>query len=82
VGGSGGRLADIVMLARQRLQPAGRLVINLVMTGHLAQVIQLLPGAQVTHIQINRGKPIQSDLRFAALNPVYIVVWRKEATYD
>ncbi|MBO9318299.1 MAG: precorrin-6y C5,15-methyltransferase (decarboxylating) subunit CbiE [Chloroflexus sp.] len=82
VGGSGGRLADIVMLARQRLQPAGRLVINLVMTGHLAQVIQLLPGAQVTHIQINRGTPIQSDLRFAALNPVYIVVWRKEATYD
>jgi len=44
--------------------------------------VQLLPTARVTQIQVNRGTPIQSDLRFAALNPVYIVVWRNEEHYD
>jgi precorrin-6Y C5,15-methyltransferase (decarboxylating) len=82
VGGSGGRLAEIVALARHRLRPGGRLVLNLIMTGHLAEAVQLLPTARVTQIQVNRGTPIQSDLRFAALNPVYIVVWRNEEHHD
>ncbi|MCX7858496.1 MAG: precorrin-6y C5,15-methyltransferase (decarboxylating) subunit CbiE [Chloroflexus sp.] len=76
VGGSGGRLSEIIALARQRLRPGGRLVLNLVTAGHLAEAITNLPAARVIQVQVNRGAPIQSDVRFAALNPVFIVVWQ------
>ncbi len=82
VGGSGGRLAEITCLARQRLRIGGRLVLNLVMAGHLVEALNLLPGARVTQVQVNRGAPIQSDLRLAALNPVFIVVWQREGEDD
>ncbi|WP_322495735.1 precorrin-6y C5,15-methyltransferase (decarboxylating) subunit CbiE [Chloroflexus sp.] len=75
VGGSGGRLEAIIALAKQRLRTGGRLVLNLVTAGHLATALALLPAARVAQVQINRGAPIQSDLRFAALNPVFIVAW-------
>lgn len=76
VGGSGHRLAAIVALAQQRLRPGGRLVINLVTIGHLTEVVALLPSARVVQVQVSRAVPIQFDLRFTALNPVWIVVWR------
>ncbi|RMD74352.1 MAG: precorrin-6y C5,15-methyltransferase (decarboxylating) subunit CbiE [Chloroflexi bacterium] len=76
VGGSGHRLAAIVALAQQRLRPGGRLVINLVTIGHLTEAVALLPSARVVQVQVSRAVPIQFDLRFTALNPVWIVVWR------
>jgi precorrin-6Y C5,15-methyltransferase (decarboxylating) len=78
VGGSGGRLAAIVGQARARLRPGGRLVVNLVTLEHLHELRGLLPDAAVTQVQIGRGVPIQDMLRFEALNPVFIAVWRKE----
>ncbi|HEU4329053.1 MAG TPA: precorrin-6y C5,15-methyltransferase (decarboxylating) subunit CbiE [Roseiflexaceae bacterium] len=77
VGGSGGRLAAIVAQARARLRPGGRLVLNLVTLEHLLELRALLPDARVTQVQISRGVPIQDMLRFEALNPVFIAVWRK-----
>lgn len=77
VGGSGGHLRELITLAQQRLRPGGRLVLNLVTAGHLAETLALLPPARTVQVQVNRGMPIQSDLRFAALNPVFIVVWVK-----
>lgn len=78
VGGSGGRLAAIIAQARARLRPGGRLVVNLVALEHLHELRGLLPDAAITQVQIGRGVPIQTMLRFEALNPVFIAVWRKE----
>jgi precorrin-6Y C5,15-methyltransferase (decarboxylating) len=77
IGGSGGRLEAIVEMARQRLQPGGRLVINLATLENLHTARTLLPEASVAQVQINRGVPILNLLRFEALNPVFIVTWKK-----
>lgn len=78
IGGSGGRLAEIVSIAQQRLQPHGRLVLNLVTLEHVHQATALLPEARIVQVQINRGAPIQAFLRLEALNPVFIITWQKE----
>lgn len=78
IGGSGGELAEIVGLCRQRLPTGGRLVVNLATIENLAA----LGGAEggmgdVTLVQINRSRPILDMHRFEALNPVFIVTWEK-----
>jgi precorrin-6Y C5,15-methyltransferase (decarboxylating) len=77
IGGSGGRLAEIISLVRERLNEGGRLVITLATLENLQTVRTLLPTAQVIQLQINRGVPILEMLRFDALNPVFVVTWRK-----
>ena len=77
MGGSGGRLGSIIEMARGRLRAGGRLVVNLVTVENLMIVKKLLPEAEIIQVQISRGAPIADMLRFEALNPVYIVCWRK-----
>lgn len=77
MGGSGGQLAEIISLVRERLNQGGRLVITLATLENLQTVRSLLPEAQVVQLQVNRGAPILEMLRFDALNPVFIVTWRK-----
>jgi precorrin-6Y C5,15-methyltransferase (decarboxylating) len=77
IGGSGGKLAEIIAVARQRLHSGGRLVINLATLENLQQVRLLLPEAQIVQAQFNRGVPILEMVRFEALNPVFVVTWRK-----
>jgi precorrin-6B C5,15-methyltransferase / cobalt-precorrin-6B C5,C15-methyltransferase len=78
IGGSGQKLAEIVQAAQQRLLPGGRLVINLVSLENLQSVRTCLFDAHVTQVQINRGLPILDMLRFEALNPIFMVTWRKK----
>jgi len=78
IGGSGGKMQEIIELAQKRLHSHGRLVINLATLEHLALVHSLLPNAQITQIQVNKGVSIQALLRFEALNPIFIVTWRKD----
>ena len=78
VGGSGGQLEAIVAMITKRLPTDGRLVINLATIENLATVRKLLPQAQITQVQISRGAPILEMTRFEALNPVFMVVWRKK----
>ncbi len=78
IGGSGGKLSDIISLAVDRLHPHGRLVINLATLDNLFAVQQQLPTATISQIQINRGVPVLEMTRFKALNPVFIVTWRKD----
>lgn len=77
IGGSGQKLAEIIQLTQQRLQPNGRLVINLATLENLQLVRSLLPEARVSQVQINRAVPILDMLRFEALNPVFMVTWQK-----
>lgn len=77
VGGSGGRLPEIIELVRQRLRPNGRLVINLVTLENLHIVRMLLPEAQVSQVCVHKGTTVQTKLRFEAVNPVFIAIWRQ-----
>lgn len=77
IGGSGGRLAELVGMAQERLRRGGRLVVNLVTLDSLETLRRLAPEAQIALAQIGRGKTIQSSLRLEALNPVFIFTWRK-----
>ncbi|OUC07236.1 hypothetical protein RY27_16070, partial [Litorilinea aerophila] len=80
IGGSGGRLADLIALAQARLRPGGRLVVNLVTLDSLAIALTLLPAAQLVQLQVSRAVPILETLRFQALNPVFILTWRQGGT--
>ena len=77
VGGSGGQLAEIVAVAQARLKRGGRLVINVVTFENLMTLRACLPEAQVTQIQVSRGRPIVDMMRLEAINPVFVVVWTK-----
>jgi precorrin-6Y C5,15-methyltransferase (decarboxylating) len=77
IGGSSGRLAALIELARQRLRPAGRLVINLVTLENLHLARTQLPEARIIQVQISRGMPVVDMLRLEAENPVFIVSWQK-----
>ncbi len=78
IGGSGGKLPEIIKTAAQRLAPGGRLVAN----GVIRQTIQAAPclmvenGLKVTmsKIQVERGGP---DLANIVLNPITIILGKK-----
>lgn len=79
IGGSGGHLRAIIAHALPRLPIGGRIVANFATLENLALFRDLLPAAHVIQVNIQRGKPIQSMLRFEALNPVFVVKWMKQA---
>ena len=74
IGGSGGEMAELVRLCRERLLPGGRLVINVATLENLGEV----PARDVTLVQISRTRPILDLHRFEALNPVFVACWEKE----
>jgi precorrin-6Y C5,15-methyltransferase (decarboxylating) len=79
IGGSDKKLAEIIETVQERLHPHGRLVINLATLENLHLAHALLPQARVTQLQVSRGVPILDMLRFEALNPIFMVTWRKES---
>ncbi len=78
IGGSGGRLADILAHVRYRLRPGGRLVGTFATLDNLSFVRQALPTARWYQVQINHGVPIGASERLRAENPVWIVVYDHE----
>ncbi len=77
VGGTGGRLEEILTWACERLRPFGRLVVHLIAVEHLVRARRLLPDADFVQVAVGRGEDIMGGLRFRALNPVFVVTWRK-----
>ena len=77
IGGSGGHLRAIIAHVLPRLPVGGRIVANFATIENLMLFRDLLPTAHVIQVNIQRGKPIQSMLRFEALNPVFVVKWVK-----
>ena len=77
VGGSGGRLADILRAARARLRTPGRIVANLVTFEHQATMLRWARThdleAEVVQISISRGTDILGMTRLQAENPVTVV---------
>lgn len=77
VGGSGGRLTEILELAGRRLKPGGRIVINIAVLENLRAAIDALKVigfvTEVTLINIARTTNVMELTRFEALNPVFVV---------
>ena len=77
VGGSGGRLLEILDVAHSRLRPEGTLVVNLVTFEHIATVLdwarrqQIQP--EIVQVSISRGADILGMTRLQAENPVTVV---------
>jgi len=81
VGGSGGRLREILRLCAAHLRPNGRLVVNAITVDTLHETLTVLRELAVPHeailASIARSKPLLGMMSFEALNPVYIVTaWR------
>jgi precorrin-6Y C5,15-methyltransferase (decarboxylating) len=77
IGGSGGRMEEILDLVCRRLRPGGRIVINIVVLENLRVAVDALrargftPG--VTLVNAARSADVMELTRLEALNPVFVV---------
>lgn len=81
VGGSGGKLREILTIASTRLRPGGRVVVNAITLDTLHETVTAFRALRLEHeailASIARSKPLLGMMSFEALNPVYIVTaWR------
>lgn len=81
IGGSGGELEELIMLALRRLRLRGWLVMNFVTFENLHCAVEALKAAgvdwDVLQLQASRSKPILHMNRLAGENPVWIVCAQK-----
>lgn len=78
IGGSSGRLCEILDFCQQRLQPQGTIVLALATLEHLSQTLEWLKhrnswNYRLLQAQLARSIPIATLTRFAPLNPVTLV---------
>ena len=82
VGGSGGELGAILALAKSRLKPGGRIVVNAITAETLAAATAWFKTSgmawEMTMLNVSRSAPILDLTRFEALNPVFVVSGTKE----
>ena len=86
VGGSGGRLTEILELAALRLDERGRIVVNLAAIERVRQAKDCLNScglsAELTMISASRGSSLpDGTMRLAAENPVFIVEGTKSGEH-
>ncbi len=84
IGGSGGKLPDILDYADQLLKPGGRLVITAVTVETLStalKIMQLRPeySVEACCVQVTRIHSVGTSNMFKALNPIYIITCIKES---
>ncbi|MGM0901753.1 MAG: precorrin-6y C5,15-methyltransferase (decarboxylating) subunit CbiE [Bacillota bacterium] len=81
IGGNGGNMEQLLQTCISRLQPNGRLVMNIATIENLAEALQHLKalGCEVSILQaqLSRSKPILHLTRFEPLNPIYLVTAKK-----
>lgn len=82
VGGGGRKLGGILSCAANRLRPGGRIVANLAAMERALQAYECLRElgfeTELTMASASRAKPLPDGaLRFAALNPVFIVAAKR-----
>ena len=82
VGGSGGQLREVLLVAMEALRPGGCIVANLVTLEHLSRMLQLLESSpwtcEVTQLSIARSTETAGLTRLAGLNPVFVVTARRK----
>ncbi|PIC65116.1 cobalamin biosynthesis protein CbiE [Sporosarcina sp. P13] len=81
IGGNGGNMEQLLQTCISRLQPNGRLVMNIATIENLAEAMSHLKalGCEVSILQaqLSKSKPILHLTRFEPLNPIYIVTAQK-----
>lgn len=81
VGGSGGRLTEILTLATARLRPGGRLVVSAVTLETLEEARRVLGelglAAEVTLASLARSAPLAGRTRLVPSSPVHLVTAAK-----
>jgi len=79
IGGSAGKMKEIIQLSQMRLKNKGRLVINVATLENLAQInTETETVFETTLVQISRSRPILNLNRLEALNPVFVLSWEKK----
>ncbi len=82
IGGSGGRMSEILRLACSRLQPGGRIVINAATLETLHTAVESLKAngfaVEVTLVNVAHSKDILNLTRLEALNPVFVIGGERE----
>ena len=77
VGGSGGEMPAILDLAKARLRPGGRIVVNAVTVESLGAAAAWFKASglawEMAMLGVSRSAPILDMNRFEALNPVFVV---------
>jgi precorrin-6Y C5,15-methyltransferase (decarboxylating) len=83
VGGSKGSMDDIIAVGLDRLRPGGRLVVNAITLENVGETYRTLRARglipEVTLLNVSRGEPLATYLRYEALNPVHIFAVTKPA---
>jgi precorrin-6Y C5,15-methyltransferase (decarboxylating) len=82
IGGSGGRMEEILNVACRRLKPGGRIVINIVALENLGAAVDALKArgfaTDIILVNIARSTGVMELTRFEALNPVFVVAAGKK----
>lgn len=78
IGGSGGRLGEILDQAARRLKPNGRIVVNLAALERTQETYHRLQGlgfsTELVSVSAARGKELKDGtVRLEALNPVFVI---------
>ncbi|WP_094604656.1 Cobalt-precorrin-6B C(15)-methyltransferase (decarboxylating) [Sporomusa silvacetica DSM 10669] len=82
IGGSGGKLPDILACADKLLKPGGRLVVTAVTVETLSTTLHIMRekkeyNVDACSVQVTRIQSVGTSNMFKALNPIYIIVCSK-----
>ena len=82
IGGSGGKLWEILQAVDQRLASGGRVVLNAITLDTLTAANEFFGNSgysvEVVTVNISRTRPLSNYKMFEAYNPVYIITAVKE----
>jgi len=80
IGGSGGRLAEILEYVIKRIMPGGRIVINAVTLETVARLIVPPQGwrCEIVQLQVSRSVPAGQVHMWRGLNPVCIITLERK----
>lgn len=84
IGGSGGKLPEILACADRLLKPGGRLIVTAVTVETLSTALNIMRQrheytVEASCIQVTRIQQAGSSNMFKALNPIYIIACTKES---
>lgn len=83
IGGSGGKLPDILTCADQLLKSGGRLIVTAVTVETLSTALGIMRqrsdqySVEACCVQVTRIQPVGTSNMFKALNPIYIITCTK-----
>lgn len=83
IGGSGGKLSDILRCADQLLKPGGRLIVTAVTVETLSTAFAIMQqrsdyNVEACSVQVTRIQPVGASHMYKALNPISIITCTKE----